>query len=173
VEKDYASRERALLRGPILPLLSAAGEPVESGLVGQAMDFVRRNVGVEAWIDDEGRRQERWDYPLEAVREAVVNALAHRDYTITVTDVELSIYADRLEVISPGGLPNTVTVEKMKSGYRAARNEMIKEVLRDYRYIEATGLGVPRKIVRGMRDHNGTEPDLIEEEDRFTVRLWK
>ena len=46
-------------------------------------------------------------------------------------------------------------------------------MLRDYRYVEATGLGVPRKIVRGMQEHNGTEPDLIEEEDRFTVRLWK
>ena len=39
--------------------------------------------------------------------------------------------------------------------------------------INAPGLGVPRKIVRGMREHNGTEPDLIEEEERFTVRLWK
>jgi ATP-dependent DNA helicase RecG len=46
-------------------------------------------------------------------------------------------------------------------------------VLRDYRYVEATGLGVPRKIVAGMRAHNGTEPDLIEEEERFIVRLWK
>ena len=116
---------------------------------------------------------ERWDYPLEAVRETVVNAIAHRDYTITVTDIELSIYSDRLEVISPGRLPNTVTVEKMLTGYRAARNELTKEVLRDYRYIEATGLGVPRKIVQGMRTHNGTDPDLIEEEDRFIVRLWK
>jgi ATP-dependent DNA helicase RecG len=78
-----------------------------------------------------------------------------------------------LEITSPGRLPNTVTVEKMKSGYRATRNELIKEVLRDYRFIEATGLGVPRKIVRGMRDHNGTEPDLVEEESRFIVRLWK
>lgn len=46
-------------------------------------------------------------------------------------------------------------------------------VLRDYAYIEATGLGVPRKIVRGMHEHNGTEPDLLEEEDRVIVRLWK
>ena len=64
-------------------------------------------------------------------------------------------------------------VEKMRAGYRATRNELVKEVLRDYRYVEATGLGVPRKIVRGMREHNGTDPDLIEEDDRFTVRLWK
>jgi ATP-dependent DNA helicase RecG len=173
-EKDYATREAAVLRGPLVPLRSTSGDLIETGLVEQAMDFVRRNTAVEAWIDEGGRRHDRWkDYPLEAVREAIVNAIAHRDYTITVTDIELSIYSNRLEVISPGRLPNTVTVEKMKQGYRAARNELLKEVLRDYRYIDATGLGVPRKIIRGMLEHNGTEPDLIEEETRFIVRLWK
>jgi ATP-dependent DNA helicase RecG len=171
-EKDYAARERVVLKTPLTPLLDRAGESLENGLVDQVMEFVRRNTTTEAWIGPDGRRQDRWkDYPLEAVREAVVNALAHRDYSITVTDIELSIYQDRLEVVSPGRLPNGVTVEKMKHGYRATRNELIKEVLRDYRYIEATGLGVPRKIVRGMREHNGTEPELFEEESRFTVRL--
>jgi ATP-dependent DNA helicase RecG len=134
---------------------------------------VRRNIDVHAAIDSGGQRQERWDYPLDAVREAIVNAVAHRDYTISVMDVELSLYSDRIEIISPGRLPNTVTVEKMRAGYRASRNELIKEVLRDYRYVEATGLGVPHKIVAGMRAHNGTEPDLIEEETCFKVRLWK
>jgi ATP-dependent DNA helicase RecG len=171
--KDYEAKERALLRGPAVSLFSEEREVVEAGVIEQALDFVRRNTTVTAWIDDGGRRQERWDYPLEAVREAIVNAIAHRDYTITVTDIELSIYSDRLEVISPGRLPNTVTVEKMRAGYRASRNELVKEVLRDYRYIEATGLGVPRKIVQGMLAHNGTEPDLIEDDDRFIVRLWK
>lgn len=173
-QKDYATRERAVLRGPTVPLLSESGAIVETGLIEQAMDFVQRNTSVEAWIDDGGRRHERWkDYPLEAIREAIVNAVAHRDYTIAVTDVEISIYGDRFEIISPGRLPNTVTIDKMRQGYRATRNELIKEVLRDYRYIEATGMGVPRKIVQGMREHNGTEPDLIEEESRFIVRLWK
>lgn len=156
-----------------MALLSASGDVVETGVIEQALDFVRRNTSITAGIDEGGRRQERWDYPLEAIREAVVNAVAHRDYTITVTDIELSIYSDRLEVISPGRLPNTVTVEKMRAGYRASRNELLKEVLRDYRYIEATGLGVPRKIVQGMRAHNGTDPDLVEDDDRFIVRLWK
>ncbi len=173
IEKDYEARERTVLRSPVVALRSRADELVETGLIEQAIDFVRRNTRIEAWIDKGGQRQERWDYPLEAVREAVVNAIAHRDYTVAVTDIELSIYADRLEVISPGRLPNTVTVDKMRAGYRASRNELIKEILRDYRYIEATGLGVPRKIVHGMRAHNDTEPDLIEEDSRFTVRLWK
>jgi ATP-dependent DNA helicase RecG len=171
--KDYDAKERSVIRGPAVALLAGAAEVVEAGIIEQGLEFVRRNTVLEAWIDDGGRRQERWDYPLEAVREAIVNAIAHRDYTITVVDVELSIYADRLEVISPGRLPNTVTVDKMRAGYRASRNELVKEVLRDYRYIEATGLGVPRKIVQGMLEHNDTQPDLIEEEDRFTVRLWK
>jgi ATP-dependent DNA helicase RecG len=171
--KDYEAKERAVVRGPGVALFSEEGDIVETGVIEQTLDFVRRNTTLAAWIDDGGRRQERWDYPSEAVREAVVNAIAHRDYAITVTDIELSIYSNRLEVISPGRLPNTVTVEKMRAGYRASRNELIKEVLRDYRYIEATGLGVPRKIIQGMRAHNGTEPDLIEEDDRFIVRLWK
>ena len=87
-----------------------------------------------------------------------------------MTDIELSLYADRLEIVSPGRLPNTVTVEKMRTGCRASRNELTRDVLRDYRYIEASGLGVPRKIVAGMRAHNGTDPDLIEEDYSFTVR---
>ena len=190
-EKDYDAKARATLRGPLVPLYPAPasdfdrpypwlpatfsdyGQPVESGVLDGALDFVRRNTEVAARIDDAGRRRERWDYPLETVREALVNAAAHRDYTITVTDVELSLYADRLEIVSPGRLPNTVTVEKMRTGCRAARNELTRDVLRDYRYVEAGGLGVPRKIVAGMRAHNGTDPDLIEEEHSFTVRLWK
>ncbi|CAG1014957.1 hypothetical protein ANRL4_05359 [Anaerolineae bacterium] len=173
-EKDYAARERATLRGAAIALRTATGEIIENGVIEQAIDFVRRNTVIESAIDDSGQRQDRWrDYPLEAIREVVVNAIAHRDYAIGVTDIELSLYADRLEVISPGRLTNTVTVEKMKFGYRAARNELVKEILRDYRYVEASGLGVPRKIIRGMREHNGTEPDLIEEDDRFIVRLWR
>ena len=190
-EKDYDAKARTTLRGPLVPLYPAPssdfdhpypwmpqtfsdyGRSVESGVLEGALDFVRRNTEVTAWIGDTGQRQERWDYPLETVREALVNAVTHRDYTIAVTDVELSLYADRLEIISPGRLPNTVTVEKMRAGCRAARNELTRDVFRDYCYVEASGLGVPRKIVAGMRAHNGTDPDLIEEEHRFTVRLWK
>lgn len=110
---------------------------------------------------------------IEPLREAIVNAVAHRNYTIAVTDIEVAVFDDWIEIISPGRLPNTVTVEKMRNGYRATRNELIKEVLRDYRYVDARGLGVPRKIIRLMRELNGTEPVLIEEDDRFIVRLFQ
>lgn len=186
-EKDYESIERGTIRGAIVVKFTLAHrltfspahfvtlsdeDIVDRGLVERAVDFVRRNTGSKSYLV-EGRRMDRPDYPEEVIRETIVNAIAHRDYTISGTDIELSIYSNRLEVISPGKLPNTVTVERMKAGCRATRNELIKEVLRDYHYVEATGLGVPRKIIAGMLKHNNTEPDLIEEEYSFTVRLWR
>ncbi len=102
-----------------------------------------------------------------------MNAVVHRDYLLSSTTIEVSIYADRLEIISPGRLPNGITPARMRIGCRAARNQLLKDVMRDYNYLEHTGMGVPRKIIKGMLEHNGTEPDLLEEEERFLVRLWK
>ena len=171
-EKDYAAHERASLRGPITPLLSVGGL-VENGIVEQAIAFVRRNTSVSAKLVDGARREERFAYPDEAIREAVVNAIAHRDYLLSATDIELSVFADRIEIISPGRLPNGITPERMKAGCRAARNQLIKDVMRDFGYLEHMGMGVPRKIVKGMLEHNGTEPDLVEDGERFIVRLYQ
>jgi ATP-dependent DNA helicase RecG len=172
-EKDYAARERLSLRQPMVALRAADGSAVESGLVEQAVEFVRRNTTVTAQLADGARREEQWEYPEEAVREAIVNALVHRDYLLSGTDVELSLYEDRLEILSPGRLPNAITPERMRVGCRSARNQLLKDTMRDYGYLEHMGMGVPRKIFRAMREKNGTEPDLLEDGETFTVRLWK
>lgn len=172
-EKDYAARERTSLRGPMVALRAADATTVETGLVEQAVEFVRRNTTVNAKLVGGARREERWDYPEEAVREAVVNALVHRDYLLSGTDIELSVYSDRLEIISPGRLPNGITTERIRIGCRAARNQLLKDTMRDYGYLEHMGMGVPRKILKSMRESNGTEPDLTEDGERFLVRLWK
>lgn len=169
-EKDYAALERATLRGPMTPLMSKMGL-VENGLVEQALDFIHRNTGMTADLEDGVRRIEKPIYPTEVLREALVNALVHRDYLLTGTDIEVAVYSDRLEVISPGRLPNGITPARMRTGCRAARNQLIKDVMRDYGYLEHMGMGVPRKIIRGMKAHNGTEPGLIEDGERFTIRL--
>jgi len=170
-EKDYAAKERLSIRGPMTALFGSEGL-VENGLVEQAVEFTRRNTEVSASLADGARREVRWSYPEEAVREAIVNALVHRDYLLSGTTVELSIYEDRLEVISPGRLPNGITPQRMITGCRSARNQLLKDVMRDYGYLEHMGMGVPRKIVKEMQKHNGTSPDLIEDEERFMVRLW-
>ena len=172
VEPDYAARADEDLNGPLAPLGAADGSILEAGLVDQAWDFVRRNTTPTARLEG-ARRIEGWEFPESVVRESLVNALVHRDYSIAGTGVMLALYADRLEIQSPGRLPSTVTVEGMKAGLRYARNQTLVNVLRDYCYVETLGMGVHNTIVPGMREHNGTEPDLIAEEHRFTVRLWK
>lgn len=172
VEPDYATRADEDLRGPMVPLGAADGGLVEIGLVEQAWDFVRRNTMPTAHLEG-GRRIDRWDYPESVVREAVVNALVHRDYSIAGTDILLAIFSDRLEIQSPGRLPNTVTPEGMRSGVRYARNQTLVNVMRDYGYVDARGMGVRNKIIPGMRAHNGTEVDIVTEESRVMLRLWK
>ena len=71
------------------------------------------------------------------------------------------------------GVEDDGTVSGLTRHARRVEEWVMEEVLRDCRYIEATGLGVPRKIVRCLREHNGTEPDLEEGEDSFTVRMWR
>ena len=172
LEKEYNATDEERIRGPLTSRVSRRGKALEKGVIDRTVDFVTRNMGSVAWLES-GRRRRKRAFPTDAVREAVVNAVAHRDYAREMTDIEVSLYSDRLEIISPGCLPNGVTVEKMRDGLRVARNEMLKEILRDYGYIEHYGMGVRKRIIKSMRDHNGTEPDLVEKDDRFTVRLWK
>jgi ATP-dependent DNA helicase RecG len=171
LEKGYAARERITLRSPMTPLFGG-GELLENGIVEQAIEFVRRNTGMTAVLEDGARRVERPAYPDDVIRETIVNALIHRDYLLSSSDIELSIYEDRLEVISPGRLPNGITTDRMRTGCRTARNQLLKDVMRDYGYLEHMGMGVPRKLVRGMLAHNGTEPELIEDGESFLVRLF-
>ena len=172
-EKDYDTVDEERIRGPLTSRVSRRGAALEKGVIDRTVDFVKRNMGSVAWLEG-GRRRRKRAFPIDAVREAVVNAVAHRDYAREGTDIFVSLYRDRLEVISPGRLPNGVTVEKMREGVvRVARNELLKEILRDYGYVEHYGMGVRNRIIGSMRRHNRTEPDLVEEDDRFIVRLWK
>ena len=172
--KEYASKERATIRGPLVGLfMDKDNQLIEPGVIEQAVYFVKRNTGVTAVLSHGTSRVEQADYPEEVIREALINAAVHRDYLLSATDIELSIYEDRLEIISPGKLPNGITPDRMRAGCRAARNQLLKDVMRDYGYLEHMGMGIPRKIIKGMQEHNGTEPDLIEDSERFTLRLWK
>ena len=116
-------------------------------------------------------RVKRWTYPRDALRKGIVYALIHRDYLPTSINIELSDFSDRLEMVSPGRLPNDMTPDIMRSGTRDAQRQLIKDIMRDYRYIEHIGMGIPRKIIKSMKEHNCTEPDLIEQGEPFIIRL--
>ena len=107
-------------------------------------------------LNDGMRRELVHRYPPDAVREAMLNALVHRDWTRSI-EVEIVSYSDRLEVTSPGTLQNSMSVEKMLAGQRSPRNPIIVEIMRDYGYVDARGMGVRRKIVPLTRDYSGRD----------------
>ena len=145
-------------------------EFVEQSLPSRVLSYLQPHISKERLEGMQRRRH--WDYPTEVIRELLVNAFAHRDWT-RQTDVQLTVFADRLEVHSPGSLPNGVTVAKAKEGLRVPRNPNIVNVLRDYDFMEHRGMGIRRKVIPLTRAHNGTEPEFDATDDYFKVTLRK
>ncbi len=146
---------------------------VDEGLIEKFTTLIAPFISEEYdTIDNHLRRDKKWFYPREAVRETVINALAHRDWTRSV-DIEIGSYADRLEIISPGKLQNTMTIEKMKAGRRSTRNQIIVEVLRDYGYVDARGMGIRTKVIPLMKKMNNVEPYFEDSEDYLMTILPK
>ena len=100
-------------------------------MVAEAVDFVNRNSRHSTIIDDHGKRIDRDEYPLKAVREAVLNALVHRDYSIhsESVPVRIEIYRDRLEIISSGGLYGKLTIDSLGKVRPDTRNTALANIL--------------------------------------------
>ncbi len=121
------------------------------------------------------RRADQWPVPLSAFRECVVNAVAHRDYTILGSKVMVEVFDDRISVISPGSLPNHKRpASVLAGGAPRSRNESMANFLFDRGLMEQRGSGYPR-IKRAMQAFNGTEPVLEVNTDEAWVRvsLWR
>jgi ATP-dependent DNA helicase RecG len=114
-------------------------------------------------------RAEQFEYPLEAARELVVNAVAHRDYQINGDGIRLFIFSNRMEVTSPGGLPGPVTIDNIKDE-RFSRNPAIVQVLSDMNFIERLGYGVDR-VIDLMQQQNLSAPEFEEKAGGFRVIL--
>ncbi|MBI5960133.1 MAG: hypothetical protein HY866_15440 [Chloroflexi bacterium] len=115
-------------------------------------------------------RTEQFEYPFKAVRELVVNAVAHRDYSIQGDGIRLYLFSDRLDVISPGRLPGPVTIANILDE-RFSRNSAIVQVLSDMGFIERLGYGVDR-VFALMREDNLPEPEFAETSGGFRVTLY-
>ncbi len=135
----------------------------------QAEAFVRENLRRQVHLVGL-TRQESTEYPLEAVRELLVNAVAHRDYNVQGDNIHLNLYADRIEVHSPGGLPGPVTLENLLEA-RFSRNAVIVQVLSDLGYVERLGYGLDR-VVEVMRQHGLRLPRFEEVAGTFRVTLF-
>lgn len=118
------------------------------------------------------QRVDEYAYPLEALREAVVNAVCHRDYTISGSTIRVLVFDDRLEIRSPGGLPNTLTLQSMI--YRQfTRNQMIASFLTGYGYMEKRGKGVARILKSCQQAGVQCDLSLAPGNDEFVVTMGK
>jgi ATP-dependent DNA helicase RecG len=175
-DKEYQAALDDIIDGPMVgrwDLEDGDKRLVDGGIIERFMEAMTPFISQESGKVDEGlRRETQWFYPLEAVREALINALAHRDWTRFV-EIEVSGYSNRLEVISPGALPNSMTVEKMKAGQRSPRNTIVMEVLRDYGYVDYRGMGVRTKIIPLTKALTGNEPGFDVTDDYLRTVLYR
>jgi ATP-dependent DNA helicase RecG len=151
----YSRREE--LTGPLSKLVEATWNLIWSEMaVGAVVK------GLE--------REETFEYPQFAVREAIVNAVCHRDYRLKGRRIEVRMYSDRLEVISPGGLPGFITVDNIVDEH-FSRNPRIVNGLFQWGYIEELGLGIDR-MMEVMQQAGHKPPSFDARPYSFAVTLY-
>jgi ATP-dependent DNA helicase RecG len=149
---------------------------VETDLIGQVdevMKFITRHISVRYEFEGKPKRKEVWEYPLEAIREAVINAVVHRDYTAP-SNVQVEIYDDRIEIWNPGRLLPGITIEDLykKEHKSVIRNKLIAQIFYDIGYIEKYGSGTI-KIIDLCKRGGIPLPEFKEVSGGFSVVFRK
>ena len=128
--------------------------------VEQVLDFVKKHINKELIFKGEPRTTERWQYPLEALREIIVNMIVHRDYRSTADSI-VKIFNNKIEFYNPGTLPPEITIEDLwNNNYRSnPRNKVIADFFKDMRLIEKVGTGIKR-IIDYFKEDNLPLPEI-------------
>ncbi|HEY5485423.1 MAG TPA: helix-turn-helix domain-containing protein [Candidatus Cryosericum sp.] len=134
-----------------------------------AFQFVKKHAS-RAGEFGELRRKDVWNVPLEAVREALTNAIVHADYSQTGAPIRIAIFDDRIEIENPGLLAGGLMISDVRDGVSKLRNRVIGRVFKDLDLIEQWGGGFQR-MVSSCREMNLPEPELEELAFRFRVTL--
>lgn len=137
----------------------------------QLMVVIKNNMLIPSVINDL-KREDKEEYPMIVMREAIVNSLVHRNYSISGSKIRVFMFDDRIEFRSPGRLPNTVTIEKMKIGVSYARNPFLVKYMENMRYIDQLGRGIPM-ILKKMKEAGAKEPLLMEQGEEFVLIIYK
>lgn len=137
-----------------------------TGQIDNLLNYISLNNKTRVWFTGAPQREERKDYPDEAIREAVVNAFAHRDYLLH-SFIKIQFFEDRLEILSPGGIPDGLTLDEIKDGMTAVRNPQLVHILDKMNYIENYGTGINRMFE--AYDGTGVQPIFKVKPHMFKV----
>ena len=144
-------------------------------MLEDAIKFVRKNMRVKTIINSEtGRREDRTDYPITAIREAIINALVHRDYSIHTEGMPIQIimYDDRMEIRNPGGIYGRIRVDQLGKVQPDTRNPVLASGLEVMGITENRYSGIPT-IKREFEKYNLQEPEFLDERGNFVVKFYK
>lgn len=144
-------------------------------MLAEAMTFIHKNTKTKIIIDPEtGKRSDRSDYPEAAVREAVLNALVHRDYSIHTEGmpIQLLVYEDRLEVRSPGGLYGRLRVDQLGKVQPDTRNPVLAVAMEALGETENRYSGIPT-MRRELKQAGMQPPEFRNERGTFVVCFKK
>lgn len=146
-----------------------------SEMLDEALLFVKRNMRTKTIIDSEtGKRIDRTDYPVTAIREAIVNALVHRDYSVHTEGMPIQIimYDDRIEIHNPGGLYGRIRIDQLGKVQPDTRNPVLASALEVMGLTENRYSGIPT-IRMEMEKYNLKQPEFFDERGSFIVKLYK
>ena len=138
--------------------------------IGEAVDFVLRNIRLGATIDGLVRR-EKYELPPEAIREMIINAHCHRNL-LDESCIQVAVYDERLEVTSTGGLYNGLTYEEVMNGHSKIRNKGIANIFSQMGLVEAWGSGIKR-ILNAAEEYGLSKPRFQEFDNMFRVELFR
>jgi len=136
-----------------------------------AENFIKNHIKLSSEIVGL-QRKDQYEIPLEAIRESLINAAVHRDYSNDGRDIKVGIYDDIVNVVSPGGFPSTITQEDILEGRSEIRNKVIARVFKELNYIEQWGSGI-RRIKSSCKNKGLKEPEILEKGDYVDVSLYR
>lgn len=146
-----------------------------SDMLNEAIKFVRKNMRTKTIINPEtGRREDRTDYPIMAIREAIINALVHRDYSIHTEGMPIQIimYDDRMEIRNPGGIYGRIRVDQLGKVQPDTRNPVLASGLEVLGVTENRYSGIPT-MKKEFEKYNLQEPEFLDERGNFIVKFHK
>ena len=136
------------------------------------MDFVKKHINKEVIITGQPRSTEKWQYPMEAVREIVINMIVHRDYR-SASDSIVKVFDDRIEFYNPGKLPDSINVaDLLSNSYKSTpRNKLIADFCKSLGLIEKYGSGI-RRVIEYFERANLPQPEFTNISDGFMVTFF-
>lgn len=166
------SKEPKFLQSEVKCIRFSGNEPIKPyidfqtlegdvfSLINQAEDFVLRNIRKSIWlVPGQVQREEKYEYPPDAIREAIINAIVHRDYE-SPSKVQVRIFDNRIEVWSPGLLPKEITIEDLKKEHRSIpRNPLLFKQLFWVKFVEDVGGGT-LDMIKQCKEWGIPEPEF-------------